>query len=229
VTSVIAPPVFAGSSGAVQLTLASPLGPARPRLEAALPQGTLVSADVSSGGRRRLELPLPAPVRGIVRLERLRLSSAYPFGLFRVWTWVHTPIEMLVYPRPRGSRPMPTGSGQRTGVRALAGAGADEWVGLRPFRDGDSPRQVDWKAYAREAPLLVKEYAQGASELRLFDYASLAPLDPEARLSQLARWVVDAEAHGERYGLTLPGARLPQDRGPEHRHRCLAALAVFEP
>jgi uncharacterized protein (DUF58 family) len=86
---------------------------------------------------------------------------------------------------------------------------------------------VDWKAYAREAPLLVKEYAQGASELRLFDLAQLTDPDIEARLSQLARWVVDAEAHGERYGLVLPGVRLPPDRGPEHRHRCLAALAVF--
>jgi uncharacterized protein (DUF58 family) len=39
--------------------------------------------------------------------------------------------------------------------------------------------------------------------------------------------VVDAEAHGERYGLTLPGAQIAPDRGPEHRHRCLAALALF--
>ena len=29
---------------------------------------------------------------------------------------------------------------------------------------------------------------------------------PEARLAQLARWVVDAEGGGERYGLKLPGA-----------------------
>src|SRR5213082_1177003 len=49
----------------------------------------------------------------------------------------------------------------------------------------------------------------------------------EVRLSPLARWVVDAEAHGERYGLALPGVWLPPDRGPEHRHRCLAALALF--
>ena len=61
----------------------------------------------------------------------------------------------------------------------------------------------------------------------MFEYALLAPLDQESRLSQLARWVVDAEAHGERYGLVLPGLRLAPDRGPEHRHRCLAALAVF--
>jgi uncharacterized protein (DUF58 family) len=86
---------------------------------------------------------------------------------------------------------------------------------------------VDWKAYAREAPLLVKEYSDASAELREFDFTSLAHLDVEARLSQLARWVVDTEAHGERYGLALPGIRLPPDRGPEHRHRCLAALAMF--
>ena len=158
-------------------------------------------------GAQRLELPLPAPTRGLVRLERLRLATAHPFGLFRAWTWVHTPIEMLVYPQPRGSLPMPAQPGVRHGAQAASAAGTDEWAGLRPFRDGDSPRHVDWKAYAREAPLLVKEYTQGAAELRDFDFARLPLADSEARLSQLARWVVDAEAHGERYGLTLPGVQ----------------------
>src|SRR2546430_12527426 len=30
-----------------------------------------------------------------------------------------------------------------------------------------------------------------------------------------------------RSGVALPGVLLPPDRGPEHRHRCLAALAVL--
>jgi uncharacterized protein (DUF58 family) len=227
VASCVAPAVFAGSTGALQITLASAAPEARPRLEAALDEGVQTLASVPAGGQQRLELPLAAPARGIVRLERVRLATAYPFGLFRAWTWVHTPLEMLVYPRPRGSLPMPGHEGRRSGAHALAGAGADEWTGLRPFRDGDSPRQVDWKAYAREAPLLVKEYAQGESELRMFDFASLAPREVETRLSQLARWVVDAEASGERYGLILPAVRLAPDRGPAHRHRCLAALAMF--
>jgi uncharacterized protein (DUF58 family) len=227
VVATLAPAVFAGSTGSVQLTLANRAALARPRLEAALPQGAVRVADVAAHGQQRLELALPASVRGIVRLERVRLSTTHPFGLFRAWTWVHTPIEMLVYPRPRGSLPMPTQSAPRSGGRSLPGAGPDEWSGLRAFRDGDSPRQVDWKAYAREAPLLVKEYSASGAELRLFDFAPLAHLDLEARLSQLARWVVDAEARGDRYGLALPGVRAPADRGPEHRHRCLAALAVF--
>ena len=227
VVAAIAPAVFARSTGALLLTLANRGATPRIRLEAALAKGVLQTADVPAHLEQRVELPVPAPLRGVVRIERVRLSTAHPFGLFRAWTWVHTEVAMLVYPHPHGRLPMPADSARTAGARSPSGAGADEWFGLRPFRAGDSPRQVDWKAYAREAPLLVKEYVQGASELRLFEYAQLARLDEEARLSQLARWVVDAEAHGERYGLIIPGVHLAPDRGPEHRHRCLAALALF--
>ncbi|HEY0767430.1 MAG TPA: DUF58 domain-containing protein [Steroidobacteraceae bacterium] len=227
VIAASAPAVFARSSGAVQVTLANPADLARAGIEAALPQLAAVAADLPARDRRRLELPLPAPTRGMLRIDRLRLTTTHPFGLFRAWTWVHTPVEMMIYPRPAGALPMPAESGLKPGARSRGGSGADEWVGLRPFRDGDSPRQVDWKAYAREAPLLVKEYSPAGSELRLFDFAQLTDPDTEARLSQLARWVVDAEAHGERYGVALPGVLLPAQRGPEQRHRCLAALAMF--
>ncbi|MGH8133171.1 MAG: DUF58 domain-containing protein [Steroidobacteraceae bacterium] len=225
--SASAPAVFARSAGSLNVTLDNPTPVARPGLQAALEDPATVSVDVPAQGRALLALPLAAPRRGIVRIERLRLATSHPFGLFRAWTWVHTPLEMLVYPRPYGSLPLPTASGHSPGVRPHGTLGADEWLGLRPFRDGDSPRQVDWKAYAREAPLLVKEYSPGTSDLCLLDFARLVDPDVEARLSQLARWVVDAEARGERYGLLLPGAAIAPHRGPEHRHRCLAALALF--
>jgi uncharacterized protein (DUF58 family) len=96
---------------------------------------------------------------------------------------------------------------------------------LRDFRDGDSPRQVAWKAYARGAPLLVKEYSSAGADQRLFDLAALGSLELEARLEQLARWVVDAEARDERYVLVTPASRTGPDHGPEHRHRCLSVLA----
>jgi uncharacterized protein (DUF58 family) len=227
-SALAAPAVFARTTGAVHVTLDNPDAAARPALEASLTGQAAVSGEAGAHGRLRLELPLPAPRRGVVRLERLRLATTHPFGLFRAWTWVHASVEMLVYPQPRGSLPMPTEAGHKLGSQARGTAGLDEWQGLRPFREGDSPRRVDWKAYAREAPLLVKEYSPAGSDLCLFDFSHLALPDLEARLSQLARWVVDAEAHGERYGLALPGVSLAPDRGPAHRHRCLAALAVFD-
>jgi len=52
-------------------------------------------------------------------------------------------------------------------------------------------------------------------------------LDVETRLSQLCRWVLDAEQAGQRYGLRLPGTTLTPDHGPAHQQACLAALAAF--
>lgn len=224
--SVSAPAVFARSTGGLGLTLENSAARPRPGVQAALDERPAAGVDLAPGGREVLTLPLAPERRGIVRIDRLRLTSSHPFGLFRTWTWVHLPLEVLVYPHPAGSLPRPITSGFNPGTSSRGGSGLDEWLGLRSFRDGDSPRQVDWKAYARGAPLLVKEYSPAGSDLCLFDFAQLPIPDIEARLSQLALWVVDAEAGGERYGLTLPGIELAPNRGPEHRHRCLAALAL---
>jgi uncharacterized protein (DUF58 family) len=221
-----APPTFALRSGNLHLTLGNAAPLPRYRIESGLTDEPTLAADIPARGRQHVDLPVPAPKRGLVALDRLRLTTTHPFGLFRTWTWVHAPLEMLVYPRPFGSLPMPAESGRKSGNHSQSHSGADEWHGLRPFRDGDSPRQVDWKAYAREAPLLVKEYSAMGSELRIFNFRDLKDLDTEARLEQLSRWVVDAEQNGDRYGLELPGVQIAPDRGAHHRHKCLAALAV---
>jgi uncharacterized protein (DUF58 family) len=222
-----APPLFAGSTGALRLTLQNASRLARYRVETAVPDDPAVPLDLPAGDGGQIELSIRAGRRGLQRIDRLRVSSSHPFGLFRVWTWVHAPIVVMVYPRAAGSLPLPADSGISAGTWPRGAGGADEWFGLRPFRDGDSPRQVAWKAYAREAPLLVKEYSSAASPLRMLSLDAARQPDIEARLSQLARWIVDAEAAGDLYGLELPGGLIPAQRGPDHRHRCLAALALY--
>lgn len=228
VVALEAPAVFAQRPATLLVRLGNPDARARLALEAQLEGGERVRADLAAAASAQLALSLPPQRRGVVPLERVRISTAHPYALFRAWTWVHAPLELIVYPAPLGALPMPLQGAARGGARLRAGAGVDEWLGLRPFRDGDSPRQVDWKAYAREAPLLVKEYQAAAADLRVFDFARVALAGTEARLSQLARWVVDAEAGGEPYSLVLPQVTVPADRGPQHRHRCLALLARFE-
>jgi uncharacterized protein (DUF58 family) len=228
VSAADAAPTFAHRPGNLRLTLGNTSTLPRFRIESGVWDDPTLAADVPAQGRQQVDLPVAAPKRGVVAIDRLRLATTHPFGLFRTWTWVHAPLEMLVYPRPHGSLPMPTESGHKAGSRLRGETGADEWAGLRPFRDGDSPRQVDWKAYAREAPLLVKEYSAAGSELRIFHFNQIRGLDLEARLEQMARWVVDAEEHGDRYGLELPGVHIAPDRGTDHRHRCLAALALYD-
>lgn len=222
-----APPLFAGATGTLRLTFGNATRLARYRIRTALPDEAGVALDVPPGGRGHAALSLSAGRRGLRRIERLRVSSTHPFGLFRVWTWVHAPLVVIVYPRAVGSLPPPPDRAASTGALPRGAGGADEWLGLRPFRDGDSPRQVAWKAYAREAPMLVKEYSAAGSPLRMLSLDAAGPSDIEARLEQLSRWILDAETAGERYGLELPGELIPADRGPDHRHRCLRALALF--
>ncbi len=122
---------------------------------------------------------------------------------------------------------MPLAAGCQAGTAPRDSGEADEWATLRAFRDGDSPRQVAWKAYAHGAPLLVKEYTASGSAERLFEYAALTGLDTEQRLSQLTRWIVKSAAAGERFGLALPKRLIELDQGQVHRQRCLRALARF--
>lgn len=229
VAALTTEPAFAGSEGQVHLVLHAPGAQPRFALQAGTRGARASCASLGPGDRATLGMPVPCPRRGRLRLERLELATTHPFGLFRAWSWLHLPAEIMVYPAPRGTRRMPAARGGRdfSPGRALAPEdGRDEWAGLRPFRDGDSPRQVAWKSYARGAPLLVKEYRASAPALRIFELTALAGPDIEARLEQLARWIVDAEAAGERYGLILPGTVFEAHRGPAHRHRCLAALAL---
>jgi uncharacterized protein (DUF58 family) len=86
---------------------------------------------------------------------------------------------------------------------------------------------VAWKAFAREQGLLVKLYAGTAVTSHRFDWDALPGLDVEARLSQLCRWIEDAHAQGQAFGLKLPNLELPANIGLAHRQRCLTALALF--
>jgi len=222
-----APPMFAGTAGVLYVTLGNDARFPRYGLEINALDGKPGQLDIPIHGQARASVPLPASKRGVLRIDRLYIATSFPYNLFRAWTWVHLPLEVLVYPRPHGSTPMPTESGLKTGSRAMALAGADEWRSLRPFRDGDSPRQVAWTAYARGSPLLVKEYSALGAEQRVFDFGQLRHLDVEARLEQLSRWIVDADARGERFALAMPGHFFEPDTGPQHRHECLAALARY--
>jgi len=222
-----APPLFAGSAGTLHLTLRNASRAARYRVQTAALNDPAVPVDLPAGGHAQVGLSIHAVRRGLQRIDRLRVTSSHPFGLFRVWTWVYAPIVVIVYPRAVGSLPLPTHRATSAGTRPRGIGGSEEWVGLRPFRDGDSPRQVAWKAYAREAPLLVKEYSSAGLPLRMLSLDAARQPDIESRLAQLARWIVDAEAAGELYGLELPGESIPPHRGPDHRHRCLTALALY--
>jgi uncharacterized protein (DUF58 family) len=186
------------------------------------------AATVPAGGSTVAYAHVPTQRRGLARLPRLRVESTFPLGLFTAWTWLHFAQESAVYPRPAtrdaGGPPPAAEAGAAQDGRAV---GEEDFAGLRAFRHGDPPRRIAWKAYARGGELVAKQYVGSARAPVVYDWADVPGRDVEGRLARLARWIVDAEERGDRYGLRLPGAEVPPGTGLPHRNRCLARLATF--
>jgi uncharacterized protein (DUF58 family) len=181
---------------------------------------------LSDGAGVQVELPLMTTTRGWLQPGRLALSTTQPLGLARAWSYFWPDVRLLVYPALEAhAPPLPLHDADGTSTRVRAQG--EEPHHLRDYRVGDPPRQVAWKASARTGKLLVREYeARSDRELRL-DWSALKSLAVEARISRLARWVVEADRINARYTLIVQGQTLGPAQGHAHRNACLQALALL--
>lgn len=220
-------PVFAGQQAQFEVNLGN--GGGIPRHAIGLSTGKYLAdfVDVSSNHVACLKFTLPASQRGLLHAPSFSLFSTFPLGLFRTWAHLKLDMSCLVYPQPAAETlPLPVAQTQ-SGQGLTRGEGHEDFSGLRSYQSGDSLRHVAWKAAAREQGMLTKQFSGESQQELWLDWELLAGMETEARLSRLARWVLDADATPQRYGLRLPGRVLSPTTGPEHRRQCLEALALF--
>jgi uncharacterized protein (DUF58 family) len=224
--AVEAEPVFAGQPGTVRLELLNASAVERIDLEIRADAADSICVAVPAGERFSCAVPVMARRRGRNRVARLAIATRFPLRLFRAWAWAYDCVDFIAYPKPEGRLPPPEIAPSASGRHDTPSAGDEDFAGLRAYQLGDSSRRVSWKAFARTEQLLSKEYSGTARRWLLLDWSSTPGPDVEARLSQLARWVVDAERAADAYALALPGTRLALGIGAAHRRRCLLALAL---
>jgi len=182
---------------------------------------------VPGRSRERLNVEVPTPERGLLRLERAELTTRQPLSWFRAWTYIHTPLIAYVAPRPHGERPLPLAAGGGQSAQAIAERrGDEEFAGLRSYVPGVPLKHMAWKVLAQGREAAVRSYAAGAAEPAWLEWSQLEGLDVEARLAQLCRWVLDCDRMQRPYGLRLPGNEIAPGAGLAHRSRCLRALAL---
>jgi uncharacterized protein (DUF58 family) len=220
-------PVFAGETAHFSITVETP-STTRFSIAARQRDGDPVFADVSAAGVAVMALPVAAARRGLFRCRRIEIFTRYPVGLFHAWSYVDFGLALLVYPRPDPNAGTPPAWSKSTTEEGIPVPGDEEFNMLRAYRAGDPPRQIAWKALAREQGLLTKEFSAMASSELWLDWDEARGPDVEARLSVLAHWVLQADGFGQSYGLRLPGNAIEPARGEAHRTRCLEALALFE-
>lgn len=188
--------------------------------------------------------------RGEVRLDRLRITTTFPFGLVR-WTRVisqpqHTLIYPMLYELRHGILNTLTPPGLLgSRVSQHAGAGED-FFGLREFRPGDSLRHIAWKRTASADQLVsIERTSPSPARLRVIldlttatNLLKAAPTEKltareleERAISLAASLIHAAETEGFEVGLTIMGFDVPPiavRRSPWHVGKVMAALAGLE-
>ncbi|MBJ2217821.1 DUF58 domain-containing protein [Pseudomonas sp. MF7453] len=101
--------------------------------------------------------------RGHFSFSRCELWLPSPLGLWSARRWVQTPDATRVYPdfaRLYGAQLLGVDNWlSQLGVRQHQRRGLGlEFHQLREFREGDSLRQIDWKATARQRTPIAREY-----------------------------------------------------------------------
>jgi uncharacterized protein (DUF58 family) len=221
-------PVFAGERQRVPLMAHAAQGRGHLAIRVGLrgDDGDCVLAEVAGPRPAQADLWIEPRQRGRFDALELTVRSLYPLGFFTAGFSVRLPQERWVYPKADGTRPIPKrpSATQRGGAKQeLEG---DDFAGLRAYVPGEPQRHIDWKAVARGQELVIKQWAGEADESLHLEWGDTAGLAHEARLSQLALWILRAEWAGRSYALAIPGATIETGRGAGHFHRCLRALAA---
>ncbi len=188
--------------------------------------------DVPAGGAASVLLGVPSSTRGWLQAPRVRLSTRFPLGLFRAWSYWTPGLKALVYPFPEPvAPPLPLQGAAR--VDGVGRAGHDDFAGVRSYQAGDSLRHMAWRQIARLDPalggqLVTKHFEGGAQEELVLDFHALpASMDLEQRLSRMARWVLDAEQRALPYAFRIGSHHYPPANGDAHQAACLRALALY--
>ncbi|ACM33742.1 DUF58 domain-containing protein [Diaphorobacter sp. JS3050] len=228
-------PQFLGAGALLQVQLHNPQRATRHGIALAVRGGQAAEwawTDVPAEGSATVRVAFLPARRGLQDVPVLMAETRYPLGTFRVWTLWQPAAQLLVYPRPEvGAPALPAGE-PRSGSGGQAPArGIGEFDGVRAYRRGDPLKLVVWKKAAKSLATgtddLVSRDTQQAQHHELWlDGAATGLQDPEARVSRLTAWVLQADRLGVEYGLRLPGQQIAPDSGAAHRHRCLEALAL---
>ena len=229
---VRAEPVFAGDTAHFELALENARAEWRSSIRLFITDDDFVEIDVPPGSSATAILAQASTRRGWLALPRVTVENTWPLGLIRAWSYIVPDLRCLVYPAPAAvAPPLPWGGDTGQGM-TRDGSGRDDFSGLRSHQPADPPRHVAWKAVARQdnGPLLTKLFSGAAAQRIWLDWEHLpADLDVEARLSCLARWMLDAESAGLSWGLRLPAKRLEPGSGSAHLADGLRALALHGP
>jgi uncharacterized protein (DUF58 family) len=90
-----------------------------------------------------------------------RVATRFPFGLFEKSREITAEGELIIYPAVDPVKLPPMHTGGAVGTDGTVGRGhGDDFVGLRPMREGEDPRDIHWRKSAASGQIVLRERAR---------------------------------------------------------------------
>lgn len=174
--------------------------------------------ELGPGEARRVPVTILPVARGPLRIQRLRLTTRFPFQMYEKTRMVDLDAVLWVAPEPLEARlPPPAPRGQELARERRVRQGDDEFTGLRERVPTDPPSRIHWRRSATVGRLTTKvfqaEVARGL-HLRLRQGESEAAF--EQALRELSGYV-EAAARVARSLHVDTGQGVRVMSGPEQR------------
>jgi uncharacterized protein (DUF58 family) len=221
-------PAEAGRNNPVMLEI-SARGSSRPSIE--LGWVNHAPTRIALGSKPlRVTLPL-THTRGISELPALKVSSDYPLGLIRSWSYVRFTQTSWAWPsQVRASIPEGVIGGASVFAQMSTKSSASEdFDQLKPYVAGESQARISWRHYAQRSELLSRHFTADAGVQMVLDYDEFQGVRHEARLRQLSFLVHKLSNQGHRFALKLSDDQLAMGGGATHRDSALKLLALMKP
>lgn len=104
--------------------------------------------------------------RGVIQFNRIRLSTTFPFGLFKISTILRIPRQTVIHPvihpvRPRALVELSRHAPSTPRWKQVPGDG-EEFFAMREYREGDPLKSIEWKRSAHAGKTLVRQNSRPA-------------------------------------------------------------------
>jgi len=175
--------------------------------------------------------------RGLYRFSGFRVSTKFPFAMFRKSRTVTCASEVIVFPAIYPLLP-PPGYSAEVGDRPEGKLDRrGEFYALRDYVDGDDPRDIHWRKSARIGQLVIRQHETQMGR-RIAIFLDNHQHDPQPTKEQIARQeravsqAASMAAHYLRVGyvvrLVTRTAAVGPGSGQAHLTQILRALALLE-
>lgn len=173
---------------------------------------------IDPGNPIEIRIPLGTFKRGIHPLHDLSVTSNYPLGMFHTWKRFKSGVTAWIHPSPSGALPWRQRSSLTDDSRL-------EYREHRPANLADSSARIDWKRLARDQKRLIRVYDSDPEPKVVLRWNEVRHLPVEDALSQMTRWLIDAERAGFDATVEAPFTQGPVTANTMKTH--LKALAGY--